>query len=90
MTVYAGVAEISPEFEKAGKALSGTTPVSNVVLPHVPEGVEVCERAGDGRRVLVLINHSTESKQVALADLLKGRSASSVELEKYGVAVLED
>jgi beta-galactosidase len=64
------------------------------LLPHVPEGVEVCERAGDGRRVLVLINHSTESKRVMLAaamtNLLTDGSASSVELEKYGVAVLED
>jgi beta-galactosidase len=41
----------------------------------------------------VVINHSTESKHVALpaamTDLLKGGSVSSVELEKYGVAVLE-
>jgi beta-galactosidase len=64
------------------------------LLPHVPEGVEVCERAGDGRRVLVLINHSTESQHVALSaamtDLLNGANTSSVELEKYGVAVLEE
>jgi beta-galactosidase len=63
------------------------------LLPNTPEGVEICERAGDGRRVLVVINHSTESKHVALpaamTDLLKGGSVSSVELEKYGVAVLE-
>jgi beta-galactosidase len=63
------------------------------LLPNVPEGVEVCERAGNGRRVVVLINHSTESQQVtlpaAMTDLLKGGSTSSVELEKYGVAVLE-
>jgi beta-galactosidase len=62
------------------------------LLPHVPEGVEVCERAGNGRRVLVLINHSTESKQVALpagmTNLLRGGITSNVELEKYGVAVL--
>jgi hypothetical protein len=42
---------------------------------------------------VVLINHSTESKHVPLpagmSDLLKGGSASSVDLEKYGVAVLE-
>ena len=64
------------------------------LLPDVPEGVEGCERAGNGRRVLVLINHSTETKQVALpaamTDLLKGASVSSVDLEKYGVAVLEE
>jgi beta-galactosidase len=63
------------------------------LLPDVPEGVEVCERAGNGRRVLVLINHSTEPRHVALpaamTDLLKGGETSSVELEKYGVAVLE-
>jgi beta-galactosidase len=63
------------------------------LLPNTPEGVEVCERAGDGRRVMVVINHSTESKHFALpaamTDLLKGGSVSSVELEKYGVAVLE-
>ena len=61
--------------------------------PHVPEAVEVCERAGEGRRVLVLINHSTETKQISLpagmTDLLKGGSVSSVDLDKYGVAVLE-
>ncbi|HEX6772122.1 MAG TPA: DUF4350 domain-containing protein, partial [Acidobacteriaceae bacterium] len=63
------------------------------LLPNAPEGVEVCERAGGGRRVLVLINHSTETKQVtlpgAMSDLLKGGSTSSMELGKYGVAVLE-
>ena len=64
------------------------------VMANAPEGVEVCERAGDGRRVLVLINHSTETKQVALpgtmTDLLKSGQTSSVTLEKYGVAVLEE
>jgi beta-galactosidase len=64
------------------------------LLPNAPEGVEVCERAGDGRRVLVLINHTTESKQIvlptAMTDLLKGGSTSSVDLDKYGVAVLEE
>lgn len=63
------------------------------LLPNVPEGVEICERAGEGRRVLVLINHTTETKQVplpaAMTDLLKGGSVSSVDLDKYGVAVLE-
>jgi beta-galactosidase len=63
------------------------------LLPNTPEGVDVCERAGDGRRVMVVINHTTESNHVALpaamTDLLKGGSVSSVELEKYGVAVLE-
>jgi beta-galactosidase len=63
------------------------------LLLNVPEGVEICERAGEGRRVLVLINHTTETKQVplpaAMTDLLKGGSVSSVDLDKFGVAVLE-
>jgi beta-galactosidase len=63
------------------------------LLANVPEGVEVCARAGEGHRVVVVINHTTETKHVALpaamTDLLKGGSVSSVELEKYGVAVLE-
>jgi beta-galactosidase len=62
------------------------------LVPNVPEGVEVCQRAGEGR-VLVLINHTTEPKQVtlpgAMTDVLKGGETSSVDLEKYGVAVLE-
>jgi beta-galactosidase len=63
------------------------------LLPNALKGVEVCERAGEGRRVLVLINHTTETQHIALpatmTDLLKGGSASSVDLDKYGVAVLE-
>jgi beta-galactosidase len=63
------------------------------LVANVPAGVEICERSGEGRRVLMLINHSTETKQVALprpmTDLLTGGSTSSVELDKYGVAVLE-
>jgi beta-galactosidase len=64
------------------------------LVANVPEGVEVCERAVEGRRVVVLINHSTETKRVslpsAMTDLLKGGNVSSVTLEKYGVAVLQD
>jgi beta-galactosidase len=63
------------------------------LLPHVPEGVEVCERAGDGRRVLVVINHTTAPQHVALpsamTDLLKGGTVSNADLDKYGVAALE-
>ena len=63
------------------------------LVPNVPEGVEICERAGEGRRVIVLINHMTTQQHVALpaamTDLLTGGSASSADLDKYGVAVLE-
>lgn len=63
------------------------------LLPNAPEAVEVCERQGDGRRVLILINHATTEQHVglpsAMKDLLTGSSAASVDLGKYGVAVLE-
>jgi beta-galactosidase len=63
------------------------------LIPNVPEGVEVCEREGQGRRVVVILNHTTEPQHVALpagmTDLLNGGGASAVDLEKYGVAVLE-
>ncbi|GGH04710.1 beta-galactosidase [Silvibacterium dinghuense] len=62
------------------------------LIPGVPEGVEVCERSGDGKRVLIFINHTTDTQQVSLPtgmrDLLHGGNTSSVSLEKYGVAVL--
>ncbi len=63
------------------------------IVANVPDGVEVCERTGDGKTVLILINHNTTPAQVTLpgemTDLLHGGSAASVDLEKYGVAVLE-
>jgi len=64
------------------------------IVPNTPEGVEVCERTGEGKTVLILINHATEPQHVALpgemTDLLGDNAhVSSVDLPKYGVAVLE-
>jgi len=66
----------------------------NPIVAGVPDGVEVCERTGDGKTVLVLINHTTEPQQVTLPNEMKdlltdGAEVSSVDLPKYGVAVLE-
>ena len=64
------------------------------IVPNTPEGVEVCERTGSGKTVLILINHSTEPKRIVLpgemTDLLEanGGRVSSVDLPKYGVAAL--
>ena len=65
------------------------------IVPNTPDSVEVCERSGDGKTVLILINHSTETQHVTLpsemTDLLatdRGR-ISTVDLPKYGVAVLQ-
>lgn len=64
------------------------------IVANTPDGVEVCERSGEGRTVLILINHATEPQEVRLpwemSDLLSEDHSrvSSVELPKYGVAVL--
>ncbi|MGH9718473.1 MAG: beta-galactosidase [Candidatus Acidiferrales bacterium] len=65
------------------------------IVPHAPEGVEVCERIGSGKTVVILINHNTMSEHVALpAEMINllvpghGRVVS-VDLPRYGVAVLE-
>jgi beta-galactosidase GanA len=75
---------------------SGVEPI----LPGVPEGVEVCQRSSEPgaapeKSVLILINHTTISQHVplprAMADLLSEshNRVDSVDLPKYGVAVLE-
>ncbi len=63
------------------------------LLADTPQGVEVCERMGEGRRVWVLINHTTAPQHVplpsAMKSLLRGSSGTAVELEPYGVDVLQ-
>jgi beta-galactosidase len=64
-------------------------------IPHVPVGVEVCVRSKGQHSVAIIINHTTSSQHVALPDgatdlLADGNpSISSVDLPKYGVAVVE-
>ncbi len=63
------------------------------LVPNAPEDVEVCERTGNGKTVLILINHGTETRQVSLPQPMKdllgnGATVSFVSLEKYGVTVL--
>ena len=75
---------------------SGVQPI----LPGVPDGVEVAQRSGEQnagakQSVIILINHTTANQHVALpqamTDLLGAdhASANSVDLPKYGVAVLQ-
>ncbi len=65
------------------------------LVTDVPQGVEVCMRSGEGRSVLVLINHDTTAQTVKLPQAMKdligqgGSSIREVTLPKYGVAVLE-
>ncbi|HVW78554.1 MAG TPA: beta-galactosidase [Alloacidobacterium sp.] len=64
------------------------------IVPHAPDGVEVCLRKGKDHSVLILINHNTHDAQVNLPremrDLLGNTSRGSVDLPAYGVAVLEE
>jgi beta-galactosidase len=58
----------------------------------VPQDVELMTREGSGRSIVILINHSRESRTVALpeamADVLNGGMVRSVPLGPAGVAVL--
>jgi beta-galactosidase len=60
------------------------------LVTGVPEGVEVCERTGAGKTVVILINHTTSPQAVTVPAGMKalvGAAGSTVTLEKYGVAV---
>lgn len=68
---------------------AGVQPILNV-----PYGVEVCRRTGRGKTILILINHNTQAESVALPAPMKEvidhtGTVTSVELPKFGVAVLE-
>ncbi len=60
----------------------------------VPDDVELMTREGEGRRIVILINHGRENRRVALPhamkDVLKGGTVSAVDLAAEGVAVLEE
>jgi len=63
-------------------------------LKSAPEGVEVCERVGDGRRLLFVINHSAGRVTVDLAekhhDLISGTALGpKATLAPHGVLVFK-
>lgn len=68
---------------------AGVTPY----LAGIPQGVEVAERAGEGKTVLILINHTMAPQQISLPAGLKTlvgpASGQQITLEKYGVVVLQ-
>jgi beta-galactosidase len=65
------------------------------LIPDTPKGVEVCERSGNGKTVLILINHTTIVQRIILpgemTDLFgaQGIRVAAVDLPKYGIAVLQ-
>ena len=61
---------------------------------ELPSDVEVCRRVGSGNEVFILINYARAPRSVALPyamrDVLAGGSKEGeLQLEPYGVAVLE-
>jgi beta-galactosidase len=64
------------------------------ILPGVLAGVEVSRRSGEGKSVLILINHNTSEEHISLPmpmrDLIgsQGSALTAVDLPGYGVAVL--
>lgn len=60
----------------------------------VPGGVEVCRRAGAGRQVYILVNHTREPQHIALPQRMKpllggGPSTDTLDLAPRGVEVLQ-
>jgi beta-galactosidase len=64
-----------------------------VAAIHPPQGVEVCIRAGGGRRLAFVINHTESPQWVTVPggrrDLLTGvDTGGTLDLDRFGVAVL--
>ena len=62
------------------------------LVADISDDVEVAERVGDGRRVLILINHADSPRQVVLPqsmqDVLAGGERRRIDLPAHEVAVL--
>ena len=65
----------------------------DVVMPDLPEGVEMSVRSGSGKRVLILENYATEPRTItlpaAMKEILSGTTVTMLRLPQYGVAVLQ-
>jgi beta-galactosidase len=63
------------------------------ILPGLPPDIEVCERAGNGKRVLIVINHGNSAQTVHLpfpgTDLLAANASTDVlQLAAHDVSVV--
>jgi beta-galactosidase len=87
---YIGAWLDDAERKKAAQWMLSESGVT-AVMPDVPQDVEVSVREGDGRHVVILENFGdtkTITLPLAMTDVLKGGSTTSVTLERYGVGVL--
>jgi len=66
------------------------------ILPNVPEGVEICRRSGNGKSLVIVINHSATSQSIALGAAMKNLLSDDIGpvsqfvMSAHGVAVLEE
>lgn len=62
-------------------------------LSGLPADIDVAVRSGDGKQVLILTNYGEQTRTVPLPsemqDVLSGSTVHSVQLPRYGVAVLQ-
>ncbi len=63
------------------------------ILADVPDDIEVAQRVGAGRRVLILVNHADSPRRVVLPqvmqNVLAGGEHRRLELPPHDVAVLQ-
>jgi beta-galactosidase len=65
------------------------------IISNVPEGVEICRRSGNGKSIVIVINHTTSSQSIALPSAMKdllsndATPSSQLTLPAHGVAVLQ-
>jgi beta-galactosidase len=88
---YVGAWLDAPLMQALAKRLLGEAGVAPI-LAGVPADVEVAQRDGGGRKVLILINHGNEAHEVALpaamTDVLGGGEVKAAALPAHGVSVL--
>jgi beta-galactosidase len=87
---YLGAILDASLMREAAKSMLQAAGVRPLVLA-VPDGVEVCRRAGPGREVFILINHTNQPVKIALprpmTDILGGGQIREREIAPHGVVV---
>jgi beta-galactosidase len=71
-------------------SMSGVTPE----FGPVPQGVDVYARSDKNKRVFILVNFGESEREVSLPEkmhsILEGNDVTSVKLDRFGVAILEN
>ncbi|WP_419807140.1 beta-galactosidase [Terriglobus sp.] len=88
---YIGAALEPLAMNSAARWMLSTSGVT-LVMPDLPQGVDLAVRSGGGKSVYILTNYDAAAQTIALphamTDVLTGSTASSITLPQYGIAVL--